>query len=271
MILTALLAAVATAAPAWRPIAPGIEYAAVPVERPVSAGDGILHVVRIDPARAELRAHMASEPGERARTAKDWCAVKGLAVAINLGMYQGDMNSNVGYARKGTVKSNGRFNAYKSYLAFGPRTSGLPRAILLDAEDPDARGRLADYDTVVQNLRLIRAPGTSVWEKQGKRWTEAAIASSRDGRILFLFTRTPFTMWEFNRAVLALPLGIRNAMHVEGGPEASLSIRTPAFELHMGGSYGSGARESDASSAQWPIPNVIGVVADRRASSGRPG
>jgi hypothetical protein len=53
-------------------------------------------------------------------------------------------------------------------------------------------------------------------------------------------------------------------MHVEGGPEASLSIRAPAFELHLNGSYATGAAGDDAAATQWPVPNVIGVVAPPR-------
>jgi hypothetical protein len=246
----------------WRPVASGVEYATVPVEKPIGIGDGILHVVRIDPARAELRAHLASEPGERRRTAREWCEAKNLVVATNLGMYATDLRSNVGYARKGAHLNNGRFHPqYKSFLAFGPRRPQLDAAVLLDAEEPRLHDRLAAYEVVIQNLRLVRAPGQNAWSKQEKRWTEAAIAVDRQGRILFLFTRTPFSMWELNRALLSLPLGIRKAMHVEGGPEASLSVRGPAFELHLDGSYETAFHEGDDLLGQLAIPNVIGVAA----------
>jgi hypothetical protein len=131
----------------------------------------------------------------------------------------------------------------------------------MDAEEPRLHDRLAAYEVVIQNLRLVRAPGQNAWSKQEKRWTEAAIAVDRQGRILFLFTRTPFSMWELNRALLSLPLGIRKAMHVEGGPEASLSVRGPAFELHLDGSYETAFHEGDDLLGQLAIPNVIGVAA----------
>jgi len=248
--------------PTWRPVAAGVEYAALPIEKPVESGDGVLHVLRIDPARAELRAHMASEPGEESRTAQEWCAAKDLVAVINLGMYAMDMRSNVGFARKGAHLNNGRQGAkYKSFLVFDPRRAGIAPAAILDAEDPQLHKLLADYDVVIQNLRLIRAPGQNVWSKQKKRWAEAAIAADAEGRILFLFTRTPFTMWEFNHTLLRLPLRIRNAMHAEGGPEASLSVQAPGFELHLNGSFETGFHEGDDFTEQLAIPNVIGVAA----------
>jgi hypothetical protein len=244
----------------WRTVAKGVEYAALSVARPIPLGDGVLHVVRIDPRQATLRAHMASELGERPRTAREWCESKGLVAAINLGMYQTDMRSNVGHARKGAHLNNRGFNAYKAYLGFAPRRSDLAPVVFLDGEEAGVRSVLADYGTAIQNLRLIRAPGINVWEKQDKRWPEAAIAQDDEGRVLFLLTRTPFSMWEFNEQILALPLGIRRAMHVEGGPEASLSICAPGLELHLSGGYEIG---SDDASRQWAIPNIVGVLAGK--------
>ena len=66
---------------------------------------------------------------------------------------------------------------------------------------------------------------------------------------------------EFNEKLLALGLGITRAMHVEGGPEASLTIRSAKVNLDLCGSYETGFNENDNNKQQWPIPNVIGVVA----------
>jgi len=60
-----------------------------------------------------------------------------------------------------------------------------------------------------------------------------------------------------------LPLGIERAMHVEGGPEASLSIHTASLTLDLNGSYETGFREDDQERHQWPIPNVLGVARSR--------
>ena len=68
-------------------------------------------------------------------------------------------------------------------------------------------------------------------------------------------------MRDFNALLLQLPLDIAGAMHVEGGPEASLSVHGGGINLDLMGSYETGFFESDDNHRQWPIPNVIGVVA----------
>ena len=230
----------------WRALAPGVALATLP--DPAVPAD-VVQVVRIDPTKATLRAVMASAHDRRPRTAAAWCDGEHLVAAINLGMYLEDHLTNVGYARAGAHVNQPRLVAqYQSALVFGPRKPGLPAAALLDLDAPHARERLGDYDTVVQNLRLIRAPGVSVWSEQPRRWSEAAVAADKAGHVFFVFLRAPRTMADFNRLLLALPLGVVAAMHVEGGPEASLSVRGP---LHL----------DEPAGAQWEIPNVLGVAA----------
>jgi len=245
-------------APSWRALAAGVDYAAF--HDPAAPAD-VVQVVRVDPTKAALRAVMASAHDRRARTAGTWCDAEHLVAAINLGMYLDDHVTNVGYARAGAHVNQPRTLAtYQSALVFGPRKPGLPAAALLDLDAPHARERLADYDTVVQNLRLIRAPGVGVWSAEARRWSEAAVAADKAGRILFVFLRAPRTMAAFNKLLLALPLDVVAAMHVEGGPEASLSVRGP-LHLDAAGSYETGFNENDRVAAQWEIPNVLGVAA----------
>lgn len=114
----------------------------------------------------------------------------------------------------------------------------------------------------MQNLRLIAGGRKNVWAKSDKQWSEAAIAIDSTKRVLFLFSRAPHTMRDFNALVLSLPLDIQQAMHVEGGPEASLSIHVPGLDLDLCGSFESGFNPDDSNKQQWPIPNVIGVMRD---------
>jgi len=254
--------------PPWRTVADGIEYATFTLATDPDYGDGLLHVVRVDASRVELRASLASENGGKSRTAQDWLKDGGFSVAINAGMFQGDGLTNVGYFRNGQRSNNPRWNAYRSAFAFGPRRPGIPPAVIVDLDPPES-GRSAaaraaldrDYDTVVQNLRLIKGNGTGVWSPDSKRWSEAAIAQDDRGRILFLFTRTPLAMYDWIERVLALPLHVARAMHVEGGPEASLSIRAGEVSIDLAGSFESGFSSYDRNAKQAPIPNVVGVRA----------
>ena len=260
-------AAVAAPPPSWRAVAPGVDYGEF---ADPSAPADVARIVRVDPRRATLRAVMASAHDRRPRSAAAWCDAEHLVAAINLGMYLEDHLTNVGYARAGAHVNQPRMlGQYQSALVFGPKKPKLPVAALLDLDAPHAREQLADYDTVVQNLRLIRAPGVSVWSQQARRWSESAVAADKAGHLYFVFLRAPRTMADFNRLLLALPLGIVAAMHVEGGPEASLSVRG-ALHIDAGGSYETGFNENDGERAQWEIPNVLGVVAGAPAVDGAP-
>src|SRR5499427_7457004 len=198
LLLPLLASASATAAaPAWKTLQRGVEYAALDAG-PTSA-DGRIHVVRIDPKQAPLLAVMASAGDRKQRTAGAWCRERKLAVAINLGMYRDDKLTNVGHAHApGHVNNAHWSDKYKSALVFGPRRPDLPAAAMVDLDAPGAQAGLANYAAVVQNLRLIRAPGQSVWGKQGRRWSEAAVAADKAGHILFLFSRRPFAMNDWN-------------------------------------------------------------------------
>jgi hypothetical protein len=246
----------------WKVLAPGIEYTTTeaPGSRPLSlAIDDHLHLVRIDPKIRALEAVMTGAGDGRPRTAAEWCRERHLAVAINMGMYETDGRTNTGYARRPRYVNNGHWAAkYKSALGFGPLKRGAPALVMADLDDPAAKARLADYGTVVQNLRLIQS-GHTVWAKQERRWSEAAVAVDRQGRLLFIFSRYPYTMKELTDILLALPLAIESAMHMDGGPPASLSIHAGGVDLDLNGSFETGALESDVVPTQSPIPNVLGV------------
>jgi len=169
-------------------------------------------------------------------------------------MYQGDHLTHVGYLRHGRHLNSKRWVAqYSSLLAVGP-----DRASILDRG-----GSRPESPTLVQNLRLIRSrdgkTGEGTWSPQPKRWSEAALAMDREGNLLFIFTRVPFSMWELNRLLLGLPLGIVRAMHLEGGPEASLSVHAGGVHLDLCGSFETGFFPSDLNTDHYALPNVLGV------------
>lgn len=238
----------------WKVLQPGVELAVVALQT-----SSTLYVVRVDPERAILQVALASEAGP-SRTAAEWSRKAELSVAINAGMFQADQRSNVGYLRHGRHLNNARFNAYRSVLAVNPTEKSLPRTLWLDLDHVKPAASLARYDIVVQNLRLVAGNRKNVWAQSDKRWSEAALAVDSHGRLLFLFSRAPYSMREFNDRILELPLDITRAMHLEGGPEASLSIHAAGVNLDLCGSYETDFLPDDTNLRQWPIPNVLGVM-----------
>ncbi len=245
----------------WTTLAPGIDARSFELVKKPQHGDGLLAVVRIDPRVAKLELALASQHHQRLRTAGEWADEQHFVVAINAGMYEKDFRSNVGYLRNGSYLNQKSWKAnYQSVLVFGPSEKDLPAAQVLDRELPDVDARVAKYAGVVQNLRLIKGPpATNVWSSNNKQWSEALVAQDDAGRVLFMFSRTPFEMADLAARVLALPLGVVRAMHVEGGPEASLSIRSKDFSADYAGSFETTFFANDSNTKQWRIPNVIGA------------
>jgi hypothetical protein len=247
-------------AQAWTRLADGVEYRTFVLDAEAKV-PGTLHVVRIEPAKAPLALGLASQDKRGKRTAEQWCADLHAVAVINAGMFQTDQLRNVGHLVNGAHVNQAAWNDYRSALVFGPKNATAAPARLLDL---DAGHTPAEaYRSAVQNLRLIKAPGKSVWKPNGRAWSEAAVAQDDHGRILFLFSRAGYEMSVWNQRVLALPLGVVTAMHVEGGPEASLSLCTATPARHLAGSFETGFHANDDNPAQWAIPNVLAVLSRR--------
>jgi hypothetical protein len=77
--------------------------------------------------------------------------------------------------------------------------------------------------------------------------------------MLFIFSRSPFSMHDFNRELLAANIGLVAAQHLEGGPEAQLYLHVGKVEMELLGSYETSLREDNSNATPWPVPNVLGV------------
>jgi len=260
-----LAAGVATAETVqWRSLAPGLELGRY--VRPAGAGAGEMHlvVVRVDPARWDLRLGLASEiDGADGLSAREWARRLGFAAAINAGMFATDALTHIGYLQHRGHVNNPRLSRYQSVAAFCPKKSGTVPFRIFDVDAPgfSLEQVKARYNCVVQNLRLIKRPGQNRWDPQPKTWVEAALGEDRQGRALMIFSRTPQSMHDLNEALLALPLEIVCAQHLEGGPEAQLFVSVGDFSLEIVGGYENGAGTGALLGAAWPLPNVIGIVA----------
>ena len=66
-------------------------------------------------------------------------------------------------------------------------------------------------------------------------------------------------MHDLNEQLLSLDIDLVCAQHLEGGPEAQLSVRAGGADIEMFGTYATFLRGNDESTRAWPIPNVIGL------------
>jgi hypothetical protein len=198
--------------------------------------------------------------GSAGLTAKEWCEKYNLIAATNAGMFQQDYRTHVGYMKVGSHINNGRKNEYQSVAVFGPLTKKLCAFRIFDVDSCEIDSVVDHYRSVVQNLRLIDRAGRGRLAQQPKRWSEAAFGEDRQGRALFVFCRSPYSMHDLNKMLMSLPIDLVCAQHLEGGPEAQLYVRWAQGELDLVGSYETAFNESDKNRIAWPIPNVIGVA-----------
>ena len=246
----------------WQVLSQGMELRYIPIHRPNVSEGARITILRFDLHFWELQTTDASSTSQSSNhTAREWCEAEGLTAAINAGMFKTDGRTHVGLMRFREHTNNGEVNNYQSVAAFDPHNPNLAPFRIFDLDTPQVTVQtiLKDYDSAIQNLRLIKRPGSNQWSQQSKMWSEAALGEDDAGRVLFIFSRTPFSMHDLNGELLAAGIGIVAAQHLEGGPEAQLYIHAGGFKLEQFGSYETSFREDDSNSRPWPIPNILGV------------
>ena len=243
----------------WRALDPGLELAEF--TSPLAAGgDGLIHVLRIDPKRWRLRLLNASAQEDgKPLTARGWARQEGLAAAINASMYQADLKTSVSLMRAPGHVNNPRLTRDKAILAFDTSDPSLPPVQIVDRECQDFDALAGRYGSLVQNIRMVSCTGRNVWSPQEKAWSTAAIGIDRQGRVLFIHARAPYTTHNFVEALLGLPIELKNAMYVEGGHEAQMFVSAGGRQYEYLGGADDGNDDGLAGLA-WPIPNVIGIL-----------
>ena len=251
-------AAAAQNAPAWRALEPGLDLARPAAAKGEAPGDGLVTILRADPARFRMVLHMARFEGERGRTAKAWAREKGMLAATNAGLYQADHSTNVGQMVDGRRVNNPKLNEYGMVLAFNPVSPRDPAVAIVDRRcGGDAP--LARYATRIQNLRFLDCRGRPVWRGRVQPWSIAVFALDTRGRMLFVYTQTPHTAPAFAELLLSLRIDARTAIYLEGGSPSQFFLDAGGTTLDLGPLCGSAgcAREPLEPRA---IPNVIGIV-----------
>ncbi len=239
----------------WTPWAPGLDVGVFRPEVPTPVGDGLLRIVRADPAHWRTEAHTTDRP-KVSRTADQWADVLGAAAVINAGMFATDMTTHVGSLTVDGKERGQPTDKYQSVAVFEPTATHRPA---FDLVDTDRSGRVVptDYRFTVQNLRLIRAPGDNRWGNRSKLWSVAALAKDAKGRMWWVFTRSPWSMPDLNDTLIAL--GATAAQHLEGGPEAQLLVAAGGCRFFGFGRYETGFVEHDGNDFAWAVPNVLAL------------
>ncbi|MFW5836670.1 MAG: phosphodiester glycosidase family protein, partial [Desulfovibrionaceae bacterium] len=170
----------------WRRLEPGLELAEIQHE---SGATGMV-VARIDPDRFQMVLLSAKELGQAPRDMEGWTKEFDLAAAINAGMYLGDQRTSTGYMKSpGAVNNPGINPRYGAFFVFGPQAPGLPEVQIVDRYHHDWRELIGQYETVIQNFRMIGAKGENTWRPKPQTHAIACVGTDADGRVLFVHSR----------------------------------------------------------------------------------
>ncbi len=245
----------------WTELEPGLELAELAAPVKSFIGESVIRVLRIDPERFELKLLNASAgAGEQSKAAKAWCHEHGLVAAINSSMYQQDHRTSVSLMKTRGHVNNARLSKDNAVLAFDRLDPGVPPVQIIDRKLQDYESLKSRYGTLIQSIRMVTLERRNVWQQQPRRWSIAAIGMDQKGRVLFIHCRSPYSVHDFINLLLKLPIELKNAMYVEGGPEAQLYVESGETSLELMGSFETGFFETDDNLQGWPVPNVVGVV-----------
>lgn len=251
VLLVGLLSGGVCGATDWVEIEDGLAFGRFSTESLVADTQGDLVVLRVDPGAWQLKVLHAGDR-KSGRTVRQWCRDYGLTAAINAGMYQADRLTHVGYCKINGRLLNGFVNDYLSAFAIDPIDPKEPAFRIFDLDEVTLSEVAKRYRTVVQNLRLIKRGGVNRWQPSEDRWPEAALAEDAQGRALLIYCSTSLSMFEFNRVLLALPLGVTVAQHLEGNKPARMWVSHP-------GVWGDEVFGDDGHSGL-SLPHVLGVT-----------
>ena len=245
---------------AWQQLAQGLALGEYTPANKSEIGDSKITILRIDPKFYAFRLLESVRYKDQRRTTAQWCQQEKLIACINAGMYQPD-GRNVGYLRNYKSVNNAAFNADNCLLAFNRLDSLRAEIKLIDRGcEASWEQQAQHYQSVSQSVRMIDCQRNNTWAQQPKRWSSTVWGMDKDGQALMIFCRSPYSMHDYANILLQSPLNIQQAMYLEGGPEASLYVKSGRTERDLFGSYETGFTENDNSQAAFGLPNVIGIV-----------
>jgi hypothetical protein len=268
LLVSAARPVFAVASETWQTLEDGLELGIFTAPSASAVGDSKIRILRIDPARFELKLVNASASTDGTpRTPREWSRQHGLVAAINASMYQADYRTSVSLMRTRVHTNNPRLSKDKAVLAFDPLDPGVPPIQIIDRSCQDFDSLQGQYGTLVQSIRMVSCAGRNVWKQGLDKWSTAAIGMDAKGRILFIHVSSPYTTHDLIDFLLALPIELRNTMYVEGGPQAQLYVASGGQQLELSGSHLASFLLGDNTVPASAIPNVVGIVrrADRTA------
>ena len=249
-----------TAAPRWRVVAPGLEFATYRGEPYCRRGSAALAVLRIDPERVRMRVHhyRQEEParGSEPPDVVQWQRRTRALAVFNAGQFYPD------FSYMGLLRSGGRWLSRRAHVGY--------HAVLV-ADRPDARvgARVIDltaiptapeslaWNEVAQSFMLFDSAGTLRVNRSERIANRTIVGEDVHGRIIVLVTEGGYTLADLAFVIQKSDLRLRHAMSMDGGRESELVVAHRGFRYASFGQWASTDEHPAAPAARVPLPAVI--------------
>jgi hypothetical protein len=247
----------------WVELENGLQFCEIDAPEKSNINDSKLTILKIDPSEFEFQLLTSTEFGSEARTAPCWAEEFGMEIIVNTGMYGPAKDlPNKGFLKNFDHINNPRMSGYyNAMMVLHPKdTTKLPFEII-DMTCNTWDSFKDSYRSFCQGMRMLDCDGCPMaWDKKpGQSCSMVVTATDIEKNIYFIFTRSPYTHQTMIRFLMELPFNLRQTVYLEGGPEASLYVKTEKGTITKFGSYISKSWENDENDHFWEIPNVIGI------------
>ena len=243
----------------WEKVDEGLFIGEFQSPRKSIAGDSKITIIKIDPEYYEFKLLMASEHGKEPRSLRQWSEEFDLVATVNAGMYQKDYLASVGYMKSYHHINNPKLNKNNTIFAFNSNDSTIKTVQIVDRTCQDFSEIEDKYYSFVQSIRMVSCKQENVWSQQPTQWSMASLGIDKSGNVLFIFSRSPYSVHDFINILLSLPISLYNAMYLEGGSKAGLYFSAGGTEIEKYGSYETALISESDLRTTWPIPNVLGI------------
>lgn len=246
----------------WKQLMDGLQYAELDAPDKSVVNDSKLTLIKIDVRKFDFDFLTASEH-RGARIAPDWAKEFDQNLIINAGMYKyNKAQSNKGYMKHYSNLNNPvKSEYYNAMLVMHPNDQSKAPFAIYDITKEPWENLKKHYQSLCQGMRMIDGDGNGMeFSKRPDQSCSMIIAATdTDGNFYIVFTRSPYTHRTMIKYLQGLPLNIRTAVYLEGGPETSLYLNTGDTVIAKYGSYVSNTCDNDDNDHFRLVPNVIAL------------
>lgn len=237
-------------------------YTEVTAPRISNVSDSQISIIKLNLENYDVCLKLAAETDSVFKTLPEWSEQENYCFVFNAGMYSlQNRYQSTGFVRRENFILNHTFkNNFNALLAFSPTDLALPPMKIIDLSAENYEQYKDQYTCFVQSIRMIASGEAVYWSPKSKlKCSMLILAQTFDNEMLVLFTRSPYSPNEMIDFMLSSHLNIKDAMYMEGGPEASFYYNFNEAEFGKFGSYVSQTHPTDKNNEYKKMPNVIGL------------